>query len=143
MKNISILTILLLTVSCNNSLEYDKEIIRKEALEVAANWNDAWNGEIDLERMMSLHHKDLQYYWHGKPLTYPEFEKVLKKYIIGVETYNNKLFNQVVTVIDKNNAIVGFQLADSKEEADADENAFTLVITRVESAWKIIHIHEG
>lgn len=143
MKNILILIILLLTVGCNNSLKYDKEEIRKEALHVAENWNDAWNGDIDISRMMSLHHKDLQYYWHGKPLTYKGFEEVLKKYIIGVETYNNKLFNPVVTVIDKNNVIVGFQLADNSEEADADENAFTLVITRVKSEWKIIHIHEG
>ena len=143
MKNILILIILLSIVGCNNSLKYDKEEIRKEALNVAENWNDAWNGDIDIDRMMSLHHKDLQYYWHGKPLTYTGFEEVLKKYIIGVETYSNKIFNPVVTVIDKNNVIVGFQLADSSEEADADENAFTLVITRIESEWKIIHIHEG
>ena len=132
-----------MTIGCNNSVVYDKEKIQMEALELAENWNAAWNGDIDIDRMMSLHHKDLQYYWHGKPLTYPGFEEVLKKYIIGVETYSNKIFNPVVTVIDKNNVIVGFQLADSSEEADADENAFTLVITRIESEWKIIHIHEG
>jgi hypothetical protein len=143
MKNTSILIFILMTIGCNNSVVYDKEKIQMEALELAENWNAAWNGDIDIDRMMSLHHKDLQYYWHGKPLTYTGFEEVLKEYIIGVETYYNNLFNPIVTVIDKNNAIVSFQLADTIEEADADENAFTLVITRVESGWKIIHIHEG
>ncbi len=135
--------VLLLTVGCNGTIECDEEKIKTEALMIAEKWNDAWNGEINLDNMMKLHHKDLQYYWHGKPMTYTEFEEVLKKYVIGVETYNNKLFNPVVTVIDKNNAIVGFQLADNSKEADTDENAFTLVITRVGSGWKIIHIHEG
>lgn len=143
MKNTRILIFLLLTIGCNNSVEYDKEKIIKEAIEVAKNWNDAWNGEIDIDRMMSLHHKELQYYWHGKPMTFDGFKEVLKKYIIGVETYNNQLFNPVVTVIDRNNAVVGFQLGDSDEDVKNDENAFTLVITRVGSEWKIIHIHEG
>lgn len=143
MKTTSILIIFLLAVSCNDSLEYDKEKIELEIVEVAKSWNEAWNGDIDIDRMMSLHHKGLQYYWQGKPISYVGLEEVLKKYIIGVETYNNKLFNPVVTVIDRNNAIIGFQLADSLEEARADENAITLVITRVGSEWKIIHIHEG
>lgn len=143
MKNTPILIFLLAAIGCNNSVEYCKEKVIIEAIEVAKNWNDAWNGEIDIDRMMSLHHKGLQYYWHGKPLTYQGFEEVLKKYIIGVETYNNKLFNPVVTVIDKNNAIIGFQLGESLEDVENDENAFTLVITRIDSEWKIIHIHEG
>ena len=130
-------------MGCNNSVKFDEQKIKKEAIEVAQDWNNAWNGEIDIDRMMSLHHKDLQYFWHGKSMTYAEFSDVLKEYIIGIETYNNKLFNPVVTVIDKNNAIIGFQLGDNVEEVENDENAFTLVITRVGSEWKIIHIHEG
>ena len=130
-------------LACNNTVAHDEEQIKTEALEVAENWNDAWNGVIDIDRMMSLHHEDLQYYWHGKPMTYNGFEEVLRKYVIGVETYNNKLVNPVVTVIDRNNAVIGFQLADSNEDTDAIDTSFSLVITRVDSAWKIIHIHEG
>ncbi|MBC2838164.1 nuclear transport factor 2 family protein [Robiginitalea sp. SC105] len=143
MKNTSTLLFILLATGCSNSVEYDREKIQKEALEIAESWNKAWNGDIDIDRIMSLHHKDLQYYWHGKPLSYAGFEEVLKKYVIGVETYNNKLFNPVVTVIEENNVIVGFQLGDSLEDVEKDENAFTLVLTRVGSEWKIIHIHEG
>jgi hypothetical protein len=143
MKNTSILIFLLLTIGCNNSVEYDKEKIKIEAIEVVENWNDAWNGEIDIDRMMSLHHKELQYYWHGKPVTFDGFEEVLKNYIMGVETYNNQLFNPVVTVIDKNSAIVGFQLGENSEDVKYDESVFTIVITRIGSEWKIIHIHEG
>ena len=119
--------------------------IKKDALAIAHKWNKAWNGQINLDTMMSLHHEDLQYYWHGTPMTYDGFEEVLEKYVIGIETYDNKVINPIVTVVDKNNAVVGFQLAskDSPASEENPEDAFTLVITRVNSEWKIIHIHEG
>lgn len=141
---IFLLFIISVLAACNSkSNKYDEEKITKEILEMANKWNEAWNGTINLDTMMALHHNKLQYYWHGKPMTYEGFKEVLEKYIIGVETYDNALRNPVVTIIDKNNAIIGFQLVPKNNPLEETETAFSLVFTRVNSKWKIIHIHEG
>ena len=144
MKYAWVLSVLLLLLSaCQNSTTGDKAVITEEVLEMAHRWNEAWNGDININEMMALHHNDLVYYWRGKPISFTHFEEVLKKYIIGIESYNNQIFNPVVNIINSNTAVVGFQLAESSAEAEDSENAFSLVVTRVDSEWKIIHIHEG
>jgi len=121
----------------------NNEEIKTQAIQHDKDWTEAWNGDINVDNMMSLHHPELKYYWRNNPLTYNEFKDVLIKYVKGKENYNLELANPVITVIDKNNVIVGFQLVDKGESPDSAEGAFTLVITRVDSEWKIIHIHES
>ena len=131
----------LISISCNEKA--NNEIIKSQAIQLANEWTEAWNGTISVENMMALHHPELQYYWRDEPITYNGFKDVLEKYIIGKENYNLALVNPIVTVIDKNNVVVGFQLIDKGEDSDSAEGAFTIVITRHKSKWKIIHIHES
>ena len=138
-----LLLLLLPTISISCKEESNNELIKSQAIQLAGDWTEAWNGNINVDHMMSLHHPELQYYWHNNPLTYNGFKKVLEEYIVGHEHYNLELVNEVVTVMDNNNAIVGFQLIDKGKAPDSAEGAFTLVITRYKSKWKIIHIHES
>ena len=132
----------LISVSCKEE-NTNNEKLKEQAIRLAHDWTEAWNGDINVNRMMSLHHPELHYYWRNSPMTYNGFKQVLEEYIVGVENYNLELVNEVVTVIDNNNVIVGFQLNDKGEDPDSADGAFTLVITRYKSKWKIIHIHES
>lgn len=145
MKKFIVLLPILLTLLCCKKGDHSKieKQTEQQVLLIAQQWTEAWNGAIDLDRMMALHHKDLKYYWHGKAMTFEGFKDVLSKYVIGVETYNHRLINPEVTVLDKDNAVVGFQLLGESQDPKTVDNAFTLVITKVKSEWKIIHIHEG
>lgn len=123
--------------------EMDEEEIEQIAADMAHSWIEAWNGDIDLDHIMSLHHPDLQYYWHGEPMSYDGLRHVLLEYVIGKQTYNNKAINVVATAVDNNNAVVGFQSTDKSQPGEKAAAAYSLMITRSGSEWKIVHIHES
>lgn len=142
------LNLILLVLSINSATYAQQsashEQFKAETLQLAKQWVQAYNdnSKMDLEKFMSLHHPDLQYYWHGKPMDYKGWKYVLKEYIIAKEQYNNALYDPVITVIDYNNAVIGFQIGD-KNIKDAERNAVSLVVTRTNEGLKIIHIHES
>ncbi len=113
----------------------------QELLQVAHSWIEAWNGKIDKEKMLDLHHPDLQYYWRGTPMDYNKFDYALEYYIIPSSNYDLILYNPVVTIIDNDAGVVSFNWKDKNETEPP--SAISLTVKKTNSKWKIINIHES
>ncbi|WP_228853458.1 nuclear transport factor 2 family protein [Aegicerativicinus sediminis] len=132
----------LTTVSAQSQDEI--KLIEKEVMEVAKNWTSAWNGKIDADKMMALYHPDMKYFWRGTypPGNYVGFKKFLMENFSQTATYDISISNPDVTVIDYTSAIVFFQFND-KNEDPFGSGAATLVMTKDNSDWKVLYVHES
>ena len=126
--------------------EADKQIdkIESEVTQLAHEWAAAWNGKIDPNKMMSLYHPDMKYFWRG---TYPAgdydgFKQFLSENLSQTANYQLTVSNMDITVIDENTAIAFFQFKDQNEDPFGS-GAATLVMTKKNADWKVLYVHES
>ena len=119
----------------------ESKSIENQVLEVAQEWTNAWNGKIDKDKMMSIYHPDMQYYWRGKPMDYKTFGIVVEKYIAPTSNYDIYMHDEIITILDEDAAVVSFNWTD--KHASEPPASVSLTLKKVENTWKVIHVHES
>lgn len=149
-KEACTLIVLLIFCGCSNSpepkqlSEEDTKLIKKEVLTVAEKWINAWSGKIETEKMMTNYHPDMKYVWRGvsPPGNYEGFKNFVEEILVPNANYELTMSNVDISVVDKNHAIIFFHFND-KNEDPYGSGAASLVMKKVNMAWKIIYVHES